>query len=161
MASLHTHCRRELFHACWEVLLDTEFLYAYRHGIVTKCADGLMRRVYPRIFTYSADYPEKYIFCCIVQTLDSSHISRALIATIKDMGSCPCPRCLMPKGMFSYLGIARDMKFRFQHLRVYVTTQVVKAREFIYAYGNTVDGAKVEDTLGEGSWVPVLVSTTC
>ncbi|KIK36743.1 hypothetical protein CY34DRAFT_93881 [Suillus luteus UH-Slu-Lm8-n1] len=139
MASLHTHCRRELFHACWEVLLDAEFLYAYRHGIVTKCADGIIRRVYPRIFTYSADYPEK-----------------ALIATIKDMGLCPCPRCLMPKGLFSYLGLRKDMKSHLQNLRVYVTTKVVKAREFIYAFGNTVDGAKVEDALGEGSWVPIL-----
>lgn len=59
MASLHTHCRRELFHACWEILLDEEFLSAYHHGIILKCADGVMRRVFPRIFMYSADYPEK------------------------------------------------------------------------------------------------------
>lgn len=59
MVSLHTHCRRELFHACWEILLDEEFLSAYHHGIILKCADGVMRRVFPRIFTYSADYPEK------------------------------------------------------------------------------------------------------
>jgi hypothetical protein len=38
--------------------------------------------------------------------------------------------------------------------------QVVKAREFIYRSGNTVDSGKVEDTLGEGSWVPILVSVT-
>jgi hypothetical protein len=62
MASLHTHCRRELFHACWDILLDEDFLYAYRHGIVLKCADGIMQRVFPRIFTYSADYPEKWVF---------------------------------------------------------------------------------------------------
>jgi hypothetical protein len=35
--------------------------------------------------------------------------------------------------------------------------KVTKAREFI-ASGHTVDGAKVENTLGEGSWVPILVS---
>jgi hypothetical protein len=34
----------------------------------------------------------------------------------------------------------------------------MKAREFIYQSGNTVDGAKVDDALGEGSWVPVLVT---
>lgn len=33
---------------------------AYIHGIVLLCADGIARRVFPRIFTYSADYPEKY-----------------------------------------------------------------------------------------------------
>ena len=55
-----THCRRELMHEVWKVLLDDEFLEAYMYGIVIKCVDGIERRVYPRIFTYSADYPEKY-----------------------------------------------------------------------------------------------------
>ena len=54
-----THCRRELFHAIWELLLDDEFRKAYEHGIVIDCADGIRWRLYPRIFTYSADYPEK------------------------------------------------------------------------------------------------------
>ena len=46
-------------HEVWKVLLDDEFLEAYTYGIVIKCVDGIERRVYPRIFTYSADYPEK------------------------------------------------------------------------------------------------------
>lgn len=55
-----THCRRELFHACWMLLLsDPEFLKAYTHGLVITCADGITRRIFPRILTYSADYPEK------------------------------------------------------------------------------------------------------
>ena len=45
----------------WALMLDDEFLEAYRHGIVLQCADGVVHRVYPRIFTYSADYPEKYV----------------------------------------------------------------------------------------------------
>jgi hypothetical protein len=61
MASLHAHCHRELFHSCWEILLDEDFLSAYRHRIVLKCADGVVWRVFPHIFTYSADYPEKYV----------------------------------------------------------------------------------------------------
>jgi len=61
MAALHTHCRRELFQACWGTLLDQDFIRAYRHGIVLKCTDGVLRRIFPRIFTYSADYPEKYV----------------------------------------------------------------------------------------------------
>lgn len=48
-------------HAVWDILLDDEFIHAYEHGIVLKCADGIFRRIYPRIFTYSADYPEKYM----------------------------------------------------------------------------------------------------
>jgi hypothetical protein len=54
-----THCRRELMHAVWAILLDDDFLYAYEHGIIISCPDGIRRRFYPRIYTYSADYPEK------------------------------------------------------------------------------------------------------
>ena len=54
-----THCRQELMHAVWRILLDDDFLHAYKYGIIIKCHDGIERRVYPRIFTYSADYPEK------------------------------------------------------------------------------------------------------
>lgn len=54
-----THCRRELMHEVWRLMLDDEFLAAHQHGIVLRCADGVVRRVYPRIFTYAADYPEK------------------------------------------------------------------------------------------------------
>lgn len=54
-----THCNRELMHALWTILLDDEFIEAWKHGIVLVCNDGIKRRFYPRIFTYSADYPEK------------------------------------------------------------------------------------------------------
>ena len=46
-------------HAVWRVLLDEEFMEAYKNGIIVKCFDSVVRWVYPRIFTYSADYPEK------------------------------------------------------------------------------------------------------
>jgi hypothetical protein len=70
-----THCARELYHAQWNILLDDAFVAAYTNGknssstmrralnisrgFVVCCADGIQRRIYPRIFTYSADYPEK------------------------------------------------------------------------------------------------------
>ena len=54
-----THCRQELVHAVWKFLLNEDFLHAYRFRIVVQCQDGLERCVYPRVFTYSADYPEK------------------------------------------------------------------------------------------------------
>ncbi|KAI6100080.1 hypothetical protein EDD16DRAFT_1697278 [Pisolithus croceorrhizus] len=53
-ADLLAHCKRELFHAIWGIM-HTEA------GIVITCHDGVLRHVYPRIFTYSADYPEKTI----------------------------------------------------------------------------------------------------
>ena len=54
-----THCRRELIHSVWKFLLNDDFVHAYKYGMVIKCADGIECRVYPRFFTYSADYPEK------------------------------------------------------------------------------------------------------
>jgi hypothetical protein len=59
-ATLLAHCHHEAFHAQWEAILDNDFVHAYEHGIVIECCDGVKRRFYPRIFTYSADYPEKY-----------------------------------------------------------------------------------------------------
>jgi hypothetical protein len=53
------HCRRELMHSVWRFLLDDEFIHAYQYGMVICCHDGIERRIYPRVFTYSADYPEK------------------------------------------------------------------------------------------------------
>ncbi|KAF5382541.1 hypothetical protein D9615_002821 [Tricholomella constricta] len=73
-----THCRRELMHAVWAFLLDDDFIHAYKYGMVIMCLDGIERRVYPRLFTYSADYPEK-----------------VLLATMRD------------KGLYR-LGLARD-----------------------------------------------------
>jgi Plavaka transposase len=58
-ADFMAHCHRELYHAQWKVLLDDEFVEACKHGIVICCCDGVERRFYPQIFTYSADYPEK------------------------------------------------------------------------------------------------------
>lgn len=29
--------------------------------MVVNCKDGVRRRIYHRLFTYSADYPEKYV----------------------------------------------------------------------------------------------------
>lgn len=43
----------------WLLLLSQEFMDAYVHGILITCGDGVKRRIFPRFFTYSADYPEK------------------------------------------------------------------------------------------------------
>jgi hypothetical protein len=65
-AEFMAHCHRELMHEQWKILLDKEFIEAWKHGIVIVCCDGIKRRFYPRIFTYSADYPEKYVSHAVV-----------------------------------------------------------------------------------------------
>jgi hypothetical protein len=60
--------RRQLFQACWEILLsDKEFRKAYFYGMVVECFDGILRRIFIRFFSYSADYPEKYVVCCVAE----------------------------------------------------------------------------------------------
>ncbi|KAH9924456.1 uncharacterized protein B0H18DRAFT_1105032 [Fomitopsis serialis] len=52
-------CRKELMHAIWRLLLDEDFMKAYHEGMLVLCGDGILRRLFPRFFIYSADYPEK------------------------------------------------------------------------------------------------------
>ncbi|KIM57899.1 hypothetical protein SCLCIDRAFT_28530 [Scleroderma citrinum Foug A] len=92
-ADFLAHCHRELLHEQWGILLDNEFLEAWRHGIVIHCCDGVERRFYPRLFTYSTDYPEK-----------------VLLASIRNLGQCPCPRCTIPMSHVHNLGMSQDMK---------------------------------------------------
>ena len=58
-AETYTHCKCELYQSIWDLLLDEKFMHAYKYGIMVHCADGIMCRMFPRFFSYSADYPEK------------------------------------------------------------------------------------------------------
>ncbi|KAF8512575.1 hypothetical protein JB92DRAFT_3169848 [Gautieria morchelliformis] len=58
---LLTHCCREFIQAVWALLLDDDFVEAYKHGIVVMCDDGIQRRIYLRLMTYSAYYLEKML----------------------------------------------------------------------------------------------------
>ncbi|KJA12603.1 hypothetical protein HYPSUDRAFT_210329 [Hypholoma sublateritium FD-334 SS-4] len=69
-----THCQREFFHAQWKVLLGDDFLEAYEHGVVIECCDGVKRRFYLRIFAYSADYPEKFVHCHLLNEVVSNKL---------------------------------------------------------------------------------------
>ena len=59
--NVYAYLKRELVHKILELLLDEEFMDAYKNGIVVRCPDGVLRRIFPRFFIYSADYPEKYV----------------------------------------------------------------------------------------------------
>ncbi|THU80935.1 hypothetical protein K435DRAFT_694639 [Dendrothele bispora CBS 962.96] len=134
-----THCRRELMHAVWKLLLDDDFLHAYKYGVVVKCSDGIERRIYPRFFTYSADYPEK-----------------VLLATIRDKGLCPCPRCMVKKSSLDRLGLIRDMRARLDNFREYLKDKVIRARKLIYKDGQPIGGTYVNNLLKETSSIPTL-----
>jgi hypothetical protein len=152
------HCKRELFQAVWKILLDDEFINAYRNEIVIKCYDGKYQRVFPRIFTYSADYPEKYEFSSELAftSMVLSH-SRVLLATIRDMGNCPCPQCLVPKTDFHRLGLLSDVSHRISQMRSYMREKVSAAHAAIYKFGSPIKGTVPEAYLKAMSLVPTFV----
>ncbi|KAK7696214.1 hypothetical protein QCA50_000867 [Cerrena zonata] len=139
-ADLLTHCRRELMHGVLDIVLDDDFLMAYKHGIVLKMADGIIRRLYPRLFTYSADYPEK-----------------VLLATVRNLGKCPCVRCTVTKDQIKDIGTANDFARRknLQRISDYAFQQRVRlARSMIYDKGKGIKSAVVEGLLSPLSYVP-------
>ncbi|EUC58469.1 hypothetical protein RSOL_256740 [Rhizoctonia solani AG-3 Rhs1AP] len=139
--SLLTYLRRELFHELWKFLLNDEFLRAWRQGVVIRCADGITRRVFARIFSYSADYMEKI-----------------LLALIRGMGSLhPCTRCLMPKSEFVNMGLPSDVRRRQELKRVDTKERndlVREARSIIYNEGRAITSKRVEQLLKPHSYVP-------
>ncbi|KAH6908719.1 hypothetical protein BKA70DRAFT_1426611 [Coprinopsis sp. MPI-PUGE-AT-0042] len=137
---LVTHCARELFHHQWRILMDAELLRAMEFGIKILFPDGVFRLVFPRLFTYSADYPEK-----------------VLIATVKAGGLCPCPRCMIEKCNLDPFGRREDQATRESNVRVDSNARqglVQSARKFIYQGGYAVKYKKVEDLLKTTSLVP-------
>ncbi|KAF8839845.1 hypothetical protein BDN67DRAFT_904778, partial [Paxillus ammoniavirescens] len=64
---------------------------------------------------------------------------RALIATMREMGCCPCPRCLVSKDRIDCVGTLSDL-----------------LREAILKKARAVDGSFTERMLGNKSWVPTI-----
>jgi hypothetical protein len=149
-----------MFQEQWKLILDDEFMEAYLHGIVIKCLDGVTRRFYPRIFIYIADYPEKFVpffFYLFLRSYKTSN--RTLVATIKNGGNCPCPRCLTPKSKMHMMGTKDDMSKR-NKLRTDNSDRRDRVRESldIIHNGYAVNTADVENLLHEQSWVATSVS---
>ncbi|KAJ3751241.1 hypothetical protein DFH05DRAFT_1532440 [Lentinula detonsa] len=120
----------DLFQSIWFLLLDSEFTEAYTNGILILCADGIVRRIFPRFHSYSADYPER----------------------------CLCPWCLILKEDIAKLGMKRDMKNRIKKLRrdsLQLRARVDKARKLIFEKGFGVESTAVKNLLDSESLTPV------
>ncbi|OSD05112.1 hypothetical protein PYCCODRAFT_1385676 [Trametes coccinea BRFM310] len=139
-AAVLRFCKKELFQQIWLLLLDDDFVHAYVHGFVVKCADGITRRLFPRILTYSADYPEK-----------------CLIACIKYLGRCPCPGCLITKDRIHLMGTKNDLSNRHRKKRTdtpWLRMLLERIRGWIFGRGIAPEGKRVEALLGASSTSP-------
>lgn len=90
-----------------------------------------------------------------------------MLATIRNLGDCPCPRCLTPLTLAHKFGTLDDKKQRTDQARVDDLSRrekIKKARKLIYgkvgSRNNTnfgVNSAAVERLLKEESLVPTCV----
>ncbi|KAH6886502.1 hypothetical protein BKA70DRAFT_1123239 [Coprinopsis sp. MPI-PUGE-AT-0042] len=132
--------RREVVHAIYFLILDDEFLHAYVYGHEMEFWDGVVRHLFPCFFSHSMDYPEKILLACI-----------------KYLGACPCPKCLVRKSKIPLIGWDRDMSFREKNPRVMnSTTQeaVEEVRRLIFENGVALSNKNFDEILGH-SRVPV------
>ncbi|GJE96476.1 hypothetical protein PsYK624_126730 [Phanerochaete sordida] len=135
-----TFCRMHLMQQIWLLLLDEKFMEAYRHGIVVLCADGILRRLFPRFVTYSADYPE-----------------RTLLACIRRLGRCPCTLCYIQKDQIPQTGTKLDAK-RSSNMRkddkdLHDLIDYVRKR--IFKRGHAVNNKHIVRKLGHFSLHPL------
>lgn len=81
------------------------------------------------------------------------------MAGVRNMGICPCPRCLIKKTELPALGTLQDDKRR-KKLRVnnyHLRTKVAITRGIIYGKGTPVYADAVNDILKSESLVPTTV----
>jgi hypothetical protein len=78
------------------------------------------------------------------------------LATIRDKGLCPCPRCSVPKAQFDNLGWVKDSEKRVKEERS-TNSLVANARNHIYNKGFSLTSAAIERMLKPTSLVPTIV----
>ncbi|KIJ58031.1 hypothetical protein HYDPIDRAFT_103402, partial [Hydnomerulius pinastri MD-312] len=125
---LFTHCHQEFFHKQWKILLDKEFIEAYKHGTVITCCDGIKH-----------------------------HFYLVLIASVHNLGTCPCLRCMTPMTQVPDIGTECDMLWPQQLACIDDNDRrekVIAARKLIYEGDYTINTPQVEALLRDESLVP-------
>jgi hypothetical protein len=101
-------------------------------------------------------------FYHVVGNLSTSLHNRILMASIRNMGGCPCPRCTIQKSRLHLVGTRKDRNDRIHltriddHIHRYTISQ---AREVIYGKKYAaINSAGVERMLKPLSLVPTMVN---
>lgn len=90
-------------------------------------------------------------------------LPRILLASIRNMGHCPCPRCRVPLSHAHNVGTDTDMQHRVALARVDDQSRqgaVSAARKLVYDKHYQVTSSAVENYLKETSLVPNVVCTS-
>lgn len=92
--------------------------------------------------------------------LCSYTLNRVLMACVRNLGICPCPRCLIKREHIHDLGTAVDRRRRAKLRKcdkVY-RSSIESARKIIYELGYVVNSKAVDRILGSESFTPTRVS---
>jgi hypothetical protein len=87
--------------------------------------------------------------------------TRILLANIKFLGQCPCPRCLVKKVDVPKMGTKPDMHNREVTVRVDDNARqwsIKRARQLIFQMGARINGKRIRNILDPQSLVPTRVS---
>jgi hypothetical protein len=156
-----THLKRELMQAIWMLLLGPEFTVAYTRGIIILCADGVQRLVFPRFFSYTADYPERCaLFFLQLRAPTQVPLRRVLLVCIKFLANCPCPLCFTTKDQVpESLGTIKGMHRRRKICQDDDTQMrtVERARKWIFEKGIRLGSDSMKRLLGPFSWTATRV----
>jgi hypothetical protein len=104
--------------------------------------------------------PRSTSFNIVFFSFGFSAVDRILLASIRNLGICPCPRCLIPLSRAHCFGMARDTAQRTAIVRVDNHTRqnkVYAARRLIYEKQYGVNSAAIQDLLKDESLVPTSV----
>ncbi|KAI0323530.1 hypothetical protein GY45DRAFT_1349767 [Cubamyces sp. BRFM 1775] len=136
-----TFCKRELVQRIWLLLLEQEFMKAYKEGILVRFGDGVTRRLFPRFISYSADYPEKI-----------------LMTALKPLSAHPCPRCLVRHEQLADAGLPDDTIRRSTCKRMDLPSlckKIQKARKMVIRDGIAVGSDVLRPLLDSESLNPI------
>jgi hypothetical protein len=82
-----------------------------------------------------------------------------MIATVRNGGTCGCPRCTIPKCEFDNAGMSEDRRKR-QELKRDAQTQAKLVRDahtMVFEKKRAITNKGVESLLRPDSWTPVIV----
>lgn len=128
----------------------------YSHHVLRRCAATILSSYFHLFCGLSRKVCPPFPFARLI----SIHFARILLASIRNLGQRPCPRCLVQISSVHKLGMRSDMRQRTVNARqddIRRQSRVISARRLIYNKNHQVTSSAVEGLLKNESLVPTSV----
>ena len=107
-----THCKRELIQALWLLILSLLTLWRHTNMEFSSALLTISSAVCSLNFLHIWLITLKSKLLMYVLGLCSYTLNKVLMACVRNLGICPCPRCLIKRGHIHDLGTAVDRRRR-------------------------------------------------